>query len=123
MAKSTVIVDSGVLSRYLYNKPGYISEIDKIGFDNIKISIVTFIELINWIEKFPIDKKAKGLLKNKIYSIKIEHITESVSKKAEIISKLNPNSKPNDLLIYSTCMVTKQKILTLNTKDFILKKK
>lgn len=116
----THLLDTNIVSRYLTLVPNFVTLLEKnIGIDNICISIVTKIELLNWLSSNnQISTKDRLFFKKSISHIPIIHINENISKLADNFMIKNINSKPADTLIGASAEYHKLILVTTNNKDF-----
>lgn len=114
------ILDTNIISRYLTGVTHFVELVDNnIGIDKICISIVTKIELLNWLSNYSgLTIQQRNLFKKTINAIPIKHINESISKIASQYIDKNINSKPGDTLIGSTAKYNNLFIVSTNDKDF-----
>lgn len=120
--KEKVICDTNVISRYLLGKyPEITAIIEEIGIENICITPIIRIELLNWICLYQgIDASRRNLFKKTILKLPLIHLNEDISKLAVELSDKKPHSKPADTLIGATVLYYNLKIYTINQKDFRL---
>lgn len=116
----THILDTNIVSRYLTNIPHFVELVENgIGFEKICISIITKIELLNWLSNYSgLTIQQRNLFKKTINAIPIKHINESISKIANQHIEKDTNSKPADTLIGSTAKYHNLFLVTTNEKDF-----
>lgn len=115
-----VICDTNIISRYLEGKNEQIlTTIDeKIGRENVYITPVIRMELLNWLSSFQsLDKSKRAKYKRFITHLPLIHLNEPISKIAVEISDKNINSKPSDILIGATAVYHKIKVFTIDA-DF-----
>lgn len=117
-----VICDTNIISRYLIGKnPEIITTIEKIGIENVYITPVIRIELLNWTCLYDgLDTQTRKLFRKIIYMFPLIHLNENISKLAVELSEKKPHSKPMDTLIGATVLYYNLKIYTMNKKDFKL---
>lgn len=117
---TTHILDTNIVSRYLTNIPHFVELVESgIGLEKICISIVTKIELLNWLSNYTgLTAKERNVFKKTINAIPLKHINESISKTANQFIGDNINSKPGDTLIGSTAKHHNLVLVTTNEKDF-----
>lgn len=115
-----VICDTGVISRYLIAKEKTINDkINKIGIENIAITPLNKIELLNWLSGYHnLEPSERRIFLKFIKALPIIHINEPISKLAIEISDKHINSKPADTFIGAIAIYHKIKIYTLNKVDF-----
>lgn len=117
-----ILVDSGVMSRYISRVDSFVTAIDNIGQKRIIVSAVTKIELINWVNGY---KSQLGLTKYRanlsaINQLPVIQIDRKVSAIAVDLSRRYTIKVP-DLLIASTALNNDIEIFTINDKDFKIK--
>ncbi len=117
-----VICDTNIISRFLIGKHYEINEtVNRIGLDNVCITPVIRMELLNWLCLYEgISKPLRNIYKKAILRFPVIHINENISKLALELSEKKPHSKPGDTLIGATAVYYKMKIYTINRKDFEL---
>lgn len=117
MEKSLIICDTNILIELYKNNQNIISNLQKIGEENIAISSVTAGELIFGA----LNKKELNTIKKDIENLSLLHITDKISMKfIELMfnySKSHGLTIP-DALIAATAIVNNLKLYTLNLKDF-----
>jgi len=117
MEKSLIICDTNILIELYKNNQTIISNLQKIGEENIAISAVTAAELIFGA----LNKKELQLIKKDIDSLVVIHINDLISHKfIELMLKYSKShgiSIP-DALIAATALVKDLEIYTINKKDF-----
>lgn len=118
--KDKVICDTGVISRYLENNPNVIKTIENdIGIENIVITPINRIELLNWLSGYQnLDVAKRRIYTKFIKTIPLVHINENISKIAVELVDKHVNSKPADTFIGATAIYHKIPLYTLNHKDF-----
>lgn len=118
-----VICDTNVISRYILNSSAEITiTIDEIiGIQNICITPVIYIELMNWLAFYEGIERAKRMkLKTVINSIPVININDDICNVAMKLVFQKPHSKVADTLIGATAIYYDVSIYTLNKKDFEL---
>ena len=118
--KNKIICDTGVISRFLTQKDkNIVNTINKIGLDNVCITPLNKIELLNWISGYKdITKEMRSKLLKSIKALPIIHINEAISKLAIEMSDDQINSKPADTFIAAIAKYHKTPIYSLNNKHF-----
>ena len=118
-----IICDTNVISRYILNSSTEITiTIEEIiGIENIFITPVIYIELMNWLAFYEgIEKTKRMQLKRLINSIPVVTLNEDICNLAMKLAFQNPHSKVADTLIGATAIYYNINIYTLNKKDFEL---
>ena len=118
-----IICDTNVISRYILNSSTEITiTIEEIiGIENIFITPVIYIELMNWLAFYEgIEKTKRMRLKRLINSIPVVTLNEDICNFAMKLAFQNPHSKVADTLIGATAIYYNINIYTLNKKDFEL---
>ena len=118
-----IICDTNVISRYILNSSNEIKiTIEEIiGIENIFITPVIYIELMNWLAFYEgIEKTKRMQLKRLINSIPVVTLNEDICNFAMKLAFQNPHSKVADTLIGATAIYYNINIYTLNKKDFEL---
>jgi len=117
----SVILDTGIVSRYVAgNHPAISERVAEIGKENCRISIVSRVELHNWLSGYrTVDKAARARFLRDIRSFLVLHLNEEISRTALGYTDLDFSAKPADLLIGATAYHYGFTLLTLNTKDFV----
>ena len=118
-----IICDTNVISRYILNSSTEITiTIEEIiGIENIFITPVIYIELMNWLAFYEgIEKTKRIQLKKLINSIPVITLNEDICNFAMKLAFQNPHSKVADTLIGATAIYYNINIYTLNKKDFEL---
>lgn len=123
MANKKILVDTGVVSRYFKNENGVVNVVKKYDFNDINISIISYIELNKWLDGYSLPKADKLFIKKEIDKINLIHLDKNISISAKRLSNANTNISPPDLLIYCTAKYHKLQLITENKKDFKLKTK
>lgn len=91
---------------------------EKIGRENVYITPIIRMELLNWLSSFQsLDKIKRLKYKRFIMHLPLIHLNEPISKIAIEISDKNINSKPSDILIGATAIYHKLKVFTIDA-DF-----
>lgn len=118
-----IICDTNVISRYILNSSTEITiTIEEIiGIENIFITPVIYIELMNWLAFYEgIEKTKRMQLKKLINSIPVITLNEDICNFAMKLAFQNPHSKVADTLIGATAIYYNINIYTLNKKYFEL---
>ena len=118
-----IICDTNVISRYILNSSTEITiTIEEIiGIENIFITPVIYIELMNWLAFYEgIEKTKRMQLKRLINSIPVVTLNEDICNFAMKLAFQNPHAKVADTLIGATAIYYNINIYTLNKKDFEL---
>ena len=118
-----IICNTNVISRYILNSSTEITiTIEEIiGIENIFITPVIYIELMNWLAFYEgIEKTKRMQLKRLINSIPVVTLNEDICNFAMKLAFQNPHSKVADTLIAATAIYYNINIYTLNKKDFEL---
>lgn len=118
-----IICDTNVISRYILNSSTEITiTIEEIiGIENIFITPVIYIELMNWLAFYEgIEKTKRMQLKRLINSTPVVTLNEDICNFAMKLAFQNPHSKVADTLIGATAIYYNINIYTLNKKDFEL---
>lgn len=118
-----IICDTNVISRYILNSSTEITiTIEEIiGIENIFITPVIYIDLMNWLAFYEgIEKTKRMQLKKLINSIPVITLNEDICNFAMKLAFQNPHSKVADTLIGATAIYYNINIYTLNKKDFEL---
>ena len=114
-----IICDTNVISRYILNSSTEITiTIEEIiGIENIFITPVIYIELMNWLAFYEgIEKTKRMQLKKLINSIPVITLNEDICNFAMKLAFQNPHSKVADTLIGATAIYYNINIYTLNKK-------
>jgi len=115
-----VILDTGVVSRYLTGVPEVCEKVDGIGRENCRISIVSRMELHNWLAGYrTVDKAERARLLREIRSFPLLHLNKEISRTALGYTDQDFSAKPGDLLTGATAYHRDFPLFTLNTKDFV----
>jgi len=113
------MLDTGIVSRYLGKVPEVCEKVDGIGKDNCRVSVVSRVELHNWLSGYrTVDKAERARLLREIRSFPVLHINEEISDNALVYANADLSAKPADLLIGATAYHYGFPLFTLNTKDF-----
>jgi tRNA(fMet)-specific endonuclease VapC len=114
-----VLVDTGVMSRYIMENETLVSAISYIGSERLVISAITKMELIHWINGYKSQLGAKKYRDNfnVINKYPLIQIDRKVSSIAVELSKHHFTKIP-DLLIAATALHHGIEVFTVNTKDF-----
>lgn len=119
METNKVICDTNIISEYLRGNEDIARKINEIGFDNILITPVVYIELIRWLSVFKgLTTKQRKDYKTAFDSLKILHLNKEISIKAMEISNSDNTLDAPDILIGTTAVYHKTPIFTLNKKHF-----
>jgi len=115
-----VVLDTGIVSRYLSGKHPEIGErVAKIGKKNCCVSIVSRVELHNWLSGYrTVDKAELAEFLRGIRDFPVLHLNGEISRTALGYTDQDFSAKPADLLIYATAYHYGFPLFTLNTKDF-----
>lgn len=118
--ENVVICDTGVISRYLEGDVKIQKTIENIiGLENICITPLNKIELLNWISDYQnLEPSYRRLYKKFIDFIPILHINKNISKLALENASKNINEKPADVFISAIAEYHNIKVYTLNKKHF-----
>lgn len=116
----THLLDTNIVSRYLTRVPHFVELIIySIGIEKVCISVVTKIELLNWLSNYKgLTIQERNTFKKFIIALPIKHINTSISKIADELVSKNINTKPADTLIGATAKYYDLVIVTTNDKDF-----
>ncbi len=114
-----VIVDTGVVSRRLMGNKEIVKAFDFVGNERIVITVITKIELFNWVNgyKSKLGEKTFKMLIAEINRFPTIHIDRKVSSIAVDLSQ-RYFTKVGDLLIASIAIQNGLEVFTLNHKDF-----
>jgi predicted nucleic acid-binding protein len=89
-------LDTGIVTRHLLGKIKIPQEI----LSDVCISIITKIELYNWLSNYRnADKLQRVALLKTIKNYPVAHVNIDISKEAEQFADNHRNTKPNDTLI------------------------
>lgn len=109
------LIDTGVLKRF------YAEEI-KLPDDVLSygcISVVTKIELYNWLSNYQrIDKTKRTRIFKAIKGFPVKHFNESISRLVELYADKNINTKPADTIIGVTAQYYNLLLHTGDKDDF-----
>ena len=116
----THILDTNIVSRYLTGISHFVELVEEsIGLEKVCISVITKIELLNWLSNYKgITVAERNVFKKAINSLPIKHINDKVSRLASDHIEKDINSKPADTLIGSTAKYYNLVMVTTNEKDF-----
>jgi len=116
----SVLLDTGIVSRHVAgNHPAISDRIAEIGKKNCFISIVSRVELHNWLSGYQtLDKAERARFLRDIRDFTVLHLNREISRTALGYTDLDFSAKPADLLIGATAYHYGFPLLTLNTKDF-----
>lgn len=116
----THILDTNVVSRYLSNRKHFVELLEEsIGLEKVCISVVTKIELLNWLSNYKaINVQQRNVFKKGILLLPVKHINLEISKKANDYIETDVNSKVADTLIGCTANYYNLFLVTTNAKDF-----
>jgi len=113
-----ILCDTGVVSRYLTGVPGIAEKVVAIG-KGICVSVVTRMELLNWLSNYRgLSPKRRMEVLKAIKKLHVIHVNEAISELAMGFSDSDVVAKPADLLIGATTYHYGLPLFTLNTKDF-----
>ncbi len=117
MEKNVIICDTNILIELYKNNQTIISNLRKIGEENIAISSITAGELIYGA----LNKKELQIIKKDIDNLDVIHMNELISQKFILLmlkySKSHGLTIP-DAIIAATAIVSNTNLYTMNTKDF-----
>jgi len=108
------LLDTGVLSRYYSDEIRLPIEIFAFGC----ISIITKIELYNWLSAYNVDRTTRIRILKSIQELKVIHFNENISKLVEAHADKNLNSKPSDTIIGITAIYHNLELHTGDRHDF-----
>ena len=117
MGKELVICDSNIIIDLLRSNPKTISELNSIGFENVIISSITLVELLNGSRS----KRDYLSIEKRISNFNIIHFNDDISKLIESYSRkfsLHFHLQIPDLIIGATAVYYDLKLFTHNKKDF-----
>ena len=106
------LVDSNIIIYHLNNEP-IASEFLENNYQDIAISLITYIEVLS----FPFTQNELKIVKMLLKTFKILDITLSISEQA-IENRQFKKIKIADNIIASSAMVNNLILVTRNTKDF-----
>jgi predicted nucleic acid-binding protein len=114
-----ILCDTGFLSRYFSEANEFVQQAEAIGKDNITVSIINRIELLNWLSGYrTLTKPKRARIATLITALPVLHINEGISMMAAELADADINARPGDLLIAATALYYDLPVLTLNTKHF-----
>lgn len=117
MEKNVIICDTNILIELYKNNQTIISNLRKIGEENIAITSITAGELIYGA----LNKKELQIIKKDIDNLDVIHMNELISQKFILLmlkySKSHGLTIP-DAIIAATAIVSNTNLYTMNTKDF-----
>lgn len=115
-----IMCDTGIMSRFLtLHDEKIVEKVEKIGLKNIVISIVTRIELFNWLSGYKnLDKSLRAKLFKRIKDIEVVPLTKGISNIAFDITNKYHNSAPSDTFIGASAVYFQLPLYTLNKKHF-----
>jgi predicted nucleic acid-binding protein len=117
MEKELVILDSNILIDMMRSVKTTLHQVEEIGMENVVISSITVIEVLNGAR----NRMDFNKIENNIKDIPVIHFTENISKMAEEFSRkfsmANPTQVPY-LIIGATAIHFNLKLFTHNKKDF-----
>jgi len=116
-----ILCDTGIMSRYFTRQQDIVEKITLFGGEDfLSISIITRIELHNWLSNYyNLDKTNRAKLLRKIKEIHVLHINEPISKIAIKHSDKYVTDHPADIFIGATAIHNEIPLYTLNTKHFL----
>lgn len=119
-----VICDTNIISQYLNGNERIREKIREIGFENIYITPVIYIELIRWLSVYKgLTPTQRKNYKSAFNSLKVLHLTREISALAMDISVKVDSLDAPDILIGATAVHYKIPVFTENIKHFSLIKK
>ena len=110
--------DTNIFINWFNNDKQTIDKLEEIGLENIAVSVITIMELIQGVD----NKEQLQRLKKKIKNYTIIDFTDEVSKLSlKLIEnyKLSHNLQIPDAIIGATAISYKIPLFSYNTKDFI----
>lgn len=115
-----VIIDTCCISDYIRSVKETRVKVKKIGFDNLFITPVIYIECRRWLSHYKnfTDAERRNYLKI-LNTLPIIDLDKATGIEAMKIGNKNINAKVPDTLIAATCITKKIPLYTINTKDFI----
>lgn len=114
-----VICDTNIISAFITGNEKITQELLEIGFDNIAINPVIYIELLRWLSVFKGFTKEQRKEYKKIFSsLNMLHLNEGISVLAMNISEEVNSLEPADVLIGASAVFYGLPLFTLNTKHF-----
>jgi len=108
------LIDTGVLSRYYLNEIKLPKELLFFGC----ISVVTKIELYNWLSNCRMDAVKRRQTLKSIQNLKVIHFTEKISKLVESYADKNLHIKASDTIIGVTALYHDLELHTGDKNDF-----
>jgi len=108
------LIDTGVLSRYYKGEIKLPIEIFSFGC----ISIVTKMELYNWLSNYKIDSVTRRKILNSIQDLKVLHFNEKISKLVEAYADKHLHIKASDTIIGVTALYHDLELHTGDKNDF-----
>lgn len=116
----THILDTGVVSRYLSNVKHFVELLEySIDIEKCCISVVTKIELLNWLSNKTTDNvRERNALRKGILLFPVIHINLDISKKADAYIEKEVNSKPGDTFIGISAKHHNLILITADKSDF-----
>lgn len=115
-----LICDTNIISEYLRGNEQIIEEIEKIGFENIAITPVIYIELLRWLSCYKgLSKEERKDYKDFFLGLKVIHLNEGISVLSVGISEKINSLEPADVLIGATAIYNDLPLFTLNKKHFL----
>ena len=118
MGLNMILCDTNILIDLFKNKAKTIQDLEKIGFENIVLSSITVMELIQGVG----NKNELNKLMKQIQYFDVAHFNYEISQMTvEYISKfrLSHNLQIPDAIIAATSNYYNLKLFTYNLKDFI----
>lgn len=112
-----VLCDTNILINAFNGNLKTINELENIGFDNILLSSITVMELLQGMS----NKTEISKIKKKIKYYDILHLDKKISEKSvELIEKykLSHNLQIPDAIIGASAIVHRINLFTYNLKDF-----
>jgi hypothetical protein len=117
MEKELILCDTNIFISWFKGEEKTISELKKIGLNNILVPSITIMELFQGVR----NKTERTKLKNKLSSYNIIHNNDISSKIAiELIEKYNLSHGLliPDAIIAATALTFNLRLFTYNRKDF-----
>ena len=117
MEQKLVLCDTNIFINWFNNNPDTIERLKLIGLENIVISVISVMELIEGVD----NKRQFQQLKKKINNYYIVDFINEVSKLSlKFIEKYNLSHQLQipDAIIRATAIVHKIPLFTYSTKDF-----
>lgn len=112
-----VLCDTNILIHAFNGNQDTISKLETIGFQNVILSSITVMELLQGMG----NKTELSQMKKKIRYYDVIHLDDKISSKAiELIEKykLSHNLQIPDAIIGATAIVHRIELFTYNKKDF-----